>query len=346
VTRAFLAVTATWLLSVYVAAHEEGVPTRLSDTGLYVRGSHEMIATDVKPFSPQYPLWTDGASKTRWVYLPEGTTIDVTDPNNWIFPVGTRFWKEFQFNGRKAETRMIWRQSRHRWVFATYVWNADGTEATLAPPDGVPRAVSLPGGRAHSIPSQSDCGACHGTQRPGPLGFTALQLSPDRDPLAIHGEPLAADMVTLDTLVKDGHVAPRRSEWLATPPRIVSHEPETRAALGYLLANCGSCHNGRGEIAAFGPTLRLDDLLRDGDAVAQSLVQHPTKWQVPHMPEGQSFLIHPNEVDRSAILVRMRSRSPSSQMPPLGTVLRDSEAVERFTAWAATLASSARESRR
>jgi hypothetical protein len=32
----------------------------------------------------------------------------------------------------------------------------------------------------------------------------------------------------------------------------------------------------------------------------------------------------------------MRSRSPSSQMPPLGTVLRDQAAVEELARWIST----------
>jgi hypothetical protein len=103
--------------------------------------------------------------------------------------------------------------------------------------------------------------------------------------------------------------------------------------MGYMLANCGSCHNGQGEIAAMGPTIRVDDLLRDADAVAASLVTQRTKWQVPGVPEGQSVLVDAHAPERSAILVRMRSRQPSSQMPPLGTVMRDTEAVDRIARW-------------
>ena len=36
------------------------------------------------------------------------------------------------------------------------------------------------------------------------------------------------------------------------------------------------------------------------------------------------------------MLVRMRSRRPSSQMPPLGTVVRDEEAIDAITKWIAT----------
>ena len=44
-------------------------------------------------FSPQYPLWSDGASKRRWVRLPQGSTIDIANVDRWEFPVGTRFWR-------------------------------------------------------------------------------------------------------------------------------------------------------------------------------------------------------------------------------------------------------------
>src|SRR5512145_2717333 len=41
-------------------------PQRLRDTGLYAAGSNE-IAPDHLQFSPQYPLWSDGATKRRWI---------------------------------------------------------------------------------------------------------------------------------------------------------------------------------------------------------------------------------------------------------------------------------------
>ena len=308
-----------------------GVPGRLSETGLYVPGQPGVVAPENRPFAPQYPLWTDGAAKSRWVYLPPNSTIDVSDPQSWQVPVGTRFWKTFAFNGRNVETRMIWRATPTRWEFASYVWNAEGTDATLAPPEGVPGVADVSNGKRHSIPSASDCAACHGTSRPGPLGFTALQLSPDRDPNAIHGEPLRSDMITLKTLLDERRLSGVTGD-VDLAPRIATTNPRTRAVLGYLLANCGSCHNGRGEIAALGPTLKVDELLHDGDAVASSLVAHPTKWQVPGRDEG-SVLIDPVALDQSALLVRMRSRSPSSQMPPLGTVVRDTEAVGHISEW-------------
>jgi len=317
-----------------VSAPEEApAPARLSETGLYVGGDCT-TAVDARnrPYSPQYPLWSDGAKKTRWVFLPPGSAIDTSDPGDWNFPVGTRFWKEFSFNGRKVETRFLWKASADHWVFATYVWNEEQTDAVLAPPDGVPGVADIAPGRRHDVPGETDCRACHGTRRVGPLGFNALQLSTDRDPNAIHGEPLAPGLLTLATLAADERLSPPRPEWIASPPRIRTDNPRTRAVLGYFAGNCGACHNGNGEIQAAVPSLRHADVI-DGDAVARSLLGKPTTWQVPGQPEGSSVLIDPSSPDISALLVRMKSRRPSSQMPPLGTKLRDDAAIEAITKW-------------
>ena len=327
----------TWSGAVLVAAalasgDPARPPQRLADTGAFAAGT--------RVFSPQYPLWSDGLTKRRSISLPPGTAIDTSDVHAWDFPVGTKFWKEFSLNGRKIETRMLWKASASAsgWVPATYVWNDAGTEATLAPDDGVPFVAEVAPGKRHSIPSRNDCLACHST-KPVPLGFTALQLSTDRDPNALHGEPLSPEMLTLRTLVEDRLMAPVRTELLTSPPRIRTADPSTRSVLGYLSTNCGVCHNGNGEISALGPTIKYRDLLQDGDAVARSLIGQPTRFQHPKVADGATMLINPPQPDLSAILFRMRSRSPSYQMPPLGTVVRDQKAVDAIAAWVARAAS-------
>ena len=316
------------------------LPALLSETGLYEASTPGTVAAENRPFSPQYPLWSDGARKRRWVHLPPGTSIDATNVAEWTFPVGTRFWKEFRFGDRKVETRLLWRASSTEWMAASYLWNAEQSDAVLAPAAGVPNVADVAAGRRHSIPSQTDCLACHGTKRTTALGFNLLQLSTDRDPNAIHGEPLDPRMVTLATLIAEGRLAPASSELVRQPPRIATRHPLTRTMLGYFSANCGSCHNGGGEIAAMGPSLKFSNLLRDGDAVAAQLVGHLTSWQVPGVAEGQSVLIDPRLPEQSAMLVRMRSRRPSSQMPPLGTVMRDEAAIDGLNRWLKQLSES------
>src|SRR5688500_4249829 len=66
------------------------LPQRLSETGLFRGQGEPEVDPGNVPFAPQYPLWTDGASKRRWIRLPQGSAIDATDPDAWQFPIGTR----------------------------------------------------------------------------------------------------------------------------------------------------------------------------------------------------------------------------------------------------------------
>jgi mono/diheme cytochrome c family protein len=310
-------------------------PTRLSETGLYAPGAGDRIADDVRAFSPQYPLWTDGAAKRRWIYLPPGNAVDGRELLEWDFPVGTRFWKEFSFGGRKVETRLLWKTSASAWVAASYVWNAEETDASLAPADGIADAADLGGGKQHTIPSRTDCLACHGVKRTRPLGFSALQLSDDRDPLALHGEPRPEGALSLESLVAAGLLTLGPVAQPVPRPRIATDDPATRTVLGYLSANCGGCHSREGDVPAVTPFLRSELLLSDADAVARAMSERATTWQVPGHDEGTQ-LVDPLAPQASALLARMRSRRPSSQMPPLGTVVRDDEAVAAVQKWIET----------
>src|SRR5689334_4874738 len=211
------------------------LPRRLADTGLYVGGGTQ-VRPDVLPFSPQYPLWSDGAAKRRWIWLPPGTHIDAAQPDAWDFPRGTKLWKEFA-HGRVLETRFIQRADDGSWRFGSYVWNAQGTDAVLAPATGL-RELPAPNapGAHYTIPSVDDCRACHEGAPVPVLGFSALQLSPDRDPLAPHAEKTAGAM-DLRVLVARGLLVNLSPELLAHPPRIAASNPAERAALGYLHGN-------------------------------------------------------------------------------------------------------------
>ena len=339
VRAAAAALAMVWMVALHTAtraADEPCAPPRLSETGLYAGGRPGVVDPANRAFSPQYPLWSDGAAKARWIYLPPGTAIDTTDPGEWQFPVGTRFWKEFTFNGRKVETRFIWRATADRWVFATYVWNEEQSDAVLAPDEGVRGVVEVGPGRRHDIPGSNDCRACHGSKRPGPLGFNALQLSTDRDPNAIHGEPLAPGMIDLGTLVRERTLAPARPELVTSPPRIHASTPLTRSVLGYFAANCGTCHNRSGETTLHRPVAEAQRSRRRRRRGRRRCSATPPPGRCPGQPEGASRMLNAATPDASAMLVRMRSRRPSSQMPPLGTVLRDDKAIDAVSKWLAT----------
>jgi hypothetical protein len=329
------------LWAVTLIAHEGSAPLSaprlLSETGLFAAGTTAIDPRN-RPFSPQYPLWSDGAGKSRWIYLPPGATIDASDVDDWDFPVGTRLWKEFAFSGRKVETRMLWKSAAHAWTFASYMWNDAQTDAALAPDEGVKDVAEAAPGKRHSIPSIADCHACHESARIQILGFTALQLSTDRDPGALHAEPPSANGVTLHTLVDERLLRGAPTDLLTVPPRIRAESATTRSVLGYLSANCGACHTLNGPLASLGLDFRQKT--RGPlwtDAAVSALLHRTTTWQRPGAGEGETRVMVAGSPDLSALLYRMRSRRPSSQMPPLGTVVPDSEAVARVTQWIAGL---------
>lgn len=123
---------------------------RLSETGLYADASTQTLAEGVTPFTPNFELWSDGASKQRWLYLPPGSAIDARDPDDWLFPTGTRFWKEFKRDGRRIETRLLQKigPAPDAWLAVSYVWNGAGTDARAAPA-GVVDAHGTP----HDVPA-------------------------------------------------------------------------------------------------------------------------------------------------------------------------------------------------
>ena len=348
-SRTLQAVAASLFLAAAVSAsHIPSAPPRLlSETGLYAgRGTSEIDPRN-RPFSPQYPLWSDGAEKSRWIRLPEGATIDVSNVDRWDFPEGTRFWKEFRFNGRKVETRFLRKNGDGSWTFASYAWSEDQSDALLAPAEGLPNVAEIAPGKFHSIPPVGDCRACHDSDGPVDLsavgsgfspthilGFSALQLSTDRDPGAPHAERLRDDMVTLRTLSEEQILEPARPELVTAPPRIQASDPRTRSVLGYLSTNCGSCHNPESSIANLGLALKVSSAPSHlHTAIPAHLLKATSKWEIPNAPEGESRYVTPGGPDLSAILVRMKSRRPSSQMPPLGTVMHDKEAIALVTEW-------------
>jgi len=242
-------------------------PAHLSETGLDAAG--------VQPYTPAFPLWSDGADKRRWIWLPPGARIDTANPDEWGFPVGTKLWKEFRVGGRRVETRLLWRLP-DGWLAVPYAWRADGRDADLVL-DGVRDAR----GTDHDIPSARACVGCHGGHASFVLGFSAIQLAPSLDAFA--------DRLTVPI-----------------PP-----SPPAPAALGYLHANCGSCHHGNRPPSAtwLAPPPSFDAYLRVGDPTASTRI-------APIVP---------------ALLERMTGRR--RRMPPIATKHPDPAGIAALRAW-------------
>ncbi len=313
---------------------ESPAPPDLRSTSLYADFATKTIAPGNMAYSPQYPLWSDGAAKRRWVYVPPGAVIDASDPDVWDFPKGAKVWKEFSFHGRRVETRLIESLGGGEMRFSSYVWNADESDAVLVPPEGLRGAAEIRPGINHDIPAVLDCEACHVSRRAELLGFSALQLSPERDPGAPNAEAVTPVMINMATLVERGLIRSFPETWRDRPLRIQAPTPTSRAALGYLHANCGNCHNPGGGLDV--TNLLLRHLVAPGAAgepAIDTAANKKGRFRIPGAEAGSTYIIRPGDPEHSSVFFRMSSRNPFYQMPPLGTKIVDAAALRLIRDW-------------
>lgn len=297
----------------------------LSETGLWSDVRAQSVDPEVVAYAPNFPLWSDGAEKQRWLRLPHGAQIDSSDMDHWHFPVGTRLWKQFSVDGTRIETRLIERYGSgddDYWMGA-FVWRADGSDAELAL-DGVSDA----NGSMHDVPSQKQCWSCHNGESGRVLGFSALQLA--RDPAVSELPGPGLHELIADEILS---AAPASADAFRPPG-----DASAARALAYLHANCGHCHNLHG--TAWPDTqmvLRLD--VGDSDPTETEVFRTVVDQKLQYYRSSTvSKRVVSGDPDASAVIVRMRSRQRKEQMPPLGSEVVDDDGIAAVSEWITSLA--------
>ena len=277
------------------------VPDRLSATGLYDDPGADLLAEGVVPYTPLFELWSDGATKRRWIRLPDGQSLDSTDMDFWQFPPGAKLWKEFTRDGVRIETRLMEKTGTQPedWSAMAYLWTEDQSDA-LAVPDGVIDAR----GTEHDVPAAGECMVCHTGFPSRILGFSAIQLSATSESMR--------DLIGVDT---------RR---YALPG-----SASAQAALGYLHANCAHCHNKsrpeNAEPSCLDPGGGLEFLLRTD--------QLDSVQDTPVYRSVVGTVIEPGKPQESSLVKAMETRGFHAGMPPVGTSLVDEGAMENIRTW-------------
>lgn len=269
------------------------LPARLSETGLDASG--------VRAYTPAFALWSDGADKRRWLWLPPGAVIDTSDPDEWAFPIGTRAWKEFSTGGVRIETRLIQHLDDGTWADVAYAWGPDQVDA-VAIEAGTDNAL----GTRHDIPSAGDCRACHGGRRSHLLGISAIQLA----------HPAAPGELALDELIATNRLAP------PPVPPVLPGDDSARSALGYLHANCSHCHN---QTRPESSGSRCYDPDNDVDFALRVDPESPAV--------GIAAPLHTARERHDRLLELMSRRGDDLHMPPLATKDVDVEGVAAVRAW-------------
>jgi len=268
----------------------QAAPALLSQAGLYQDFQNKIPAADLKAYSPRFPLWSDGLEKSRWIRVPG--EIDKSDPEAWIFPVGTELWKEFRAGSKRVETRRMKKLGEFEWEFVSYVWNADETEAKLAPTEGVKDVYPLTPTVSHDIPSEGQCRYCHQRFGDAVLGYSGVQLG--------------------------------------------THAVEP--ALGYLHANCASCHHPEGRAGFTEHYLQLysePTPTEKTPAYVSSVNVETANFPIPGQPK--TFRVLPGHPEQSALIYRLTLDGPQ-HMPSLGTKIPDVTQIEMLRNWVKSLA--------
>lgn len=279
-------------------------PLLLSEAGLYADLPAGTLAPGLIETSPRYPLWSDGAEKRRWLWVPPGGSIDTTDPDDWVFPVGTVAFKEFRRDGLRIETRRIEKRA-DGWSMVSYLWRDDESDAD-AVPSGAPDAR----GTTHDVPSQLDCQRCHVGPADLLLGVGAIQ-SDDALQATL---PLSAPV----------------------PATVPGDEP-TRLALGYLHGNCGGCHR-PGALGGDRTGLFLDVAVGLPDPSLAAAVVSGVGLEANHEIGGTTVAIVPGDPAASQLWYRMSLRGLEG-MPPIGTEATDPAGLAWVDAWIRALPS-------
>jgi hypothetical protein len=301
------------------------LPQTIECTGLYTNVASKELAPGIVPYAPAVPLWADFAEKQRWIYLPPGTTIDTSDPNEWTFPVGTKVWKQFTRDGILVETRLFEKLEPGYWQYGTYAWNDAGTEAMASGGVNIPWGTD---GGVYHIPTPDECNQCHKGRNDHLMGFEQVSLGLD-----------GAVGLTLEQLVAQN---------LLSPPPASTHLSVgddgtglAAAPMEWLHVNCGvSCHNENPNSTGFGSgmDLRLDPTLLDGGPSTNFDTRTTTLGATANNPMWSGLVrIVPGDPAHSLLVTLITNRGTNNpaqnQMPPIATYIVDTPDTDTVINW-------------
>lgn len=302
------------LPTVHHEAVLEGMPRNLSDYRFFVDAPRQLPNDQVAGYSLRTSLFSDGADKLRFIYLPKGERLIADGDGLLQFPVGAAIIKTFAF-GEGDERRLIeTRVLLHRadgWLALPYKWNEEQTEATLALV-GARMELTRPDGEtiSYRVPNKNQCKTCHSKDGAViPIGPKLRNMS-DADLTAL-GVTARADapLPVWQTRAEVGDVS--------------------ALARGYLDVNCAHCHQPGGSASNSGLDLRWEQ----DDPHAIGIRKPPVA--AGRGAGGHKVSIAPGDPDASILVYRMSSTEPGVAMPELGRSTNDPDGIEVVREWIA-----------
>jgi len=304
------------------------IPANLADTGCVNPANPTEPAAGLVPYGVNAPFWSDGATKTRYLGLPNGATINIGSISGGVggdftLPNGSVLVKNFALNGLPVETRLLMRHPDGIWAGYTYEWNAAGTAATRVI-GGKAREVN---GQTWLYPSENDCMRCHTPTAGFALAADTAQLNGHFIYPATNRT--ANQLATLAGIGMFSAALPGAPATLpALPDPADATVPLANRARAWLHTNCAQCHQPGGPT----PT-NLDLRYTTTLAATNTCNVTPTAGS---LGITDALLIAPGDAARSVLVSRM-SRRDAQGMPPLASTRVDTAGVSLLTAWVNSL---------
>ncbi|WP_396587142.1 SO2930 family diheme c-type cytochrome [Bermanella sp. R86510] len=318
------------------------------------------------PYELNTQLFTDYASKYRFVFVPDGKAAQFSDHEVMEFPIGSVLVKTFSIpentsdllgNEHVVETRLlIHRESG--WEAVPYYWSSEDDAQYLSYGATIPASTTHKGKELtfnYGVPTKNECTNCHAIQP-----IRDEKKYPDDERVSIF-KPIGpkARFLNWDYDYGSGEIKNQLTKWeeagilTGVPtnkesiekavkfhnntdiPNLTSDELDL-AARSYLDINCAHCH--RSELTLQEPDysgpagdsgLRLEfNRNFDTDKLSFGICKKAVASGEP----GYPLDIIPGYADKSFLLYRMDILG-GKMMPELGRDTIHSEGVELIKAW-------------
>lgn len=298
-------------------------PRSLHEYGFFLDGAARVPDERVIRYQLNTALYSDGADKLRYIYLPDGAVMTDTGEGGLLdLPVGSAIIKTFAFgegeDQRFIETRVLLHRA-DGWLALPYKWNEDQTDATLALV-GARMELMRPDGEtiSYQIPNKNQCKNCH-------------QLNDIVTPIGPKSRNLSSQWLTAQAQAGRIEAVPAVHDTVPDWEKRAGNGDIQALARGYLDVNCAHCHQPGGSASNSGLDLRWEQ----DDPHAIGIAKPPVA--AGRGAGGHKVSILPGHPDASIMVHRMSSTEPGVAMPELGRSTNDPEGIAIIRQWIESL---------
>jgi hypothetical protein len=252
---------------------------------------------------------------------PQGTQ----DDGKWVMPVGTVMVKNFLFDGKMVETRLLMHAADKKWVGYSYQWNEAQTEATVLPDDRL--AVDFNTGTRTvkwNYPNRFDCNGCHAQEAEGAIGPETRQMN-----RVVGGMNQIDRWKAMSLFEGTGPATPYQAALVLPVTGQLGTATGTldEKVRSYMHANCAYCHRPDSQLVNW-MDFRLGTAVKDMGICGVE----PRKSTVG--VDG-ALLLKPADPMKSVMWLRMHAEKTDdkTRMPQIGTYVVDQPATQLMSDW-------------